>query len=171
MYFGHSLLQIEIFCHGYYAGLAAHRIREDAPIVGTFHFGEWLYRRFQWPHNCGWAQAIRRNFKSDEEAFERFFQLIDEYRTLRPETCAKVSLAPGHKPTGECTYGNGAWPLPPLRLEVCRYAPEEFYFLVEYYRESVDDRTSFVSEKAAFSHAERMWQVKPGEWARTSPCT
>ena len=64
------LSSIEIFCQGYYTGLAAHRIREDAPIVGTFHFGEWLYRRFQWSHNCGSVAGpvAQHGIKSNTEA-------------------------------------------------------------------------------------------------------
>jgi hypothetical protein len=164
MYFGRSLRPVEIFCDGYYAALSGHHVREDAPVIGTFHFGEWLYRRHQWPHSCGWAAAIQRNCASDEEAFDRFFQLLDEYRQLRPVVCAEVWLGAAHKPTGVCTYGSGAWPLPPTRLQVCRYEPEDFYFLVEYYPKCLDDRSTFVSLEAAFADAERLWQVKPEEW-------
>jgi hypothetical protein len=166
MYFGHSLSALETFCHGYYVALSTHRIREPAPVVGTFHFGEWLYRRFKWPHNCGWAQAIRRQCETDEEAFDKFFQLLEGYRRLRPVNCAAITLGPAHKPTGACTFGSGAWPLPPTRLEVYRYEPEDFYYLVEYYPGSMDDRSTFESLEAAFCHAERLWKINPAEWGR-----
>jgi hypothetical protein len=168
MYYGHSLCLLEIYCHGYYTALSIHGLSEhDAPKVSTFHFGEWLYRRFGWYHSCGWAQAIRRNLDSDEDAFDRFFQLIDEYRILRPVSYAAISLGPAHKPTGASTLGSGAWPLPPAKLEMCRYEPEDFYFLLAYYPACVDDRSTFASLEAGFSHVQRLWQVKPAEWSRT----
>src|SRR6185295_3056440 len=51
---GRSLRSLEQICDGYNAAIHVHRIREDVPKICTFHFGEWLYRRFRWPHNRGW---------------------------------------------------------------------------------------------------------------------
>lgn len=164
MYWGRSLPPIEIFCGGYYSALSAHHIRQPVPVVGNSHFGQWLYRRFKWSLNCGWAQAIRRHCETDEEAFDRFFALLEKYRQLRLVKYGAITLRATHKPTGACEFGSGAWPLPPTRLELYRYEPEDFYFLVEYYPDSMDDRVTFDSLELAFAHAERFWRIKPAEW-------
>lgn len=167
MYWGRSLPPLEIFCHGYYAALSTRHIQEPVPVVGTFHFGEWLYRRYKWPHACGWAEAIRTQCETDEEAFDKFFSLLEEYRQLRPVMYGVIALGPAHQPTGARTRGDGSWPLPPKRLEVYRYEPEDFYFLVEHYPDGMDDRSTFGSLELAFAHAERHWQIKSTEWDGT----
>jgi hypothetical protein len=166
MFLGRSLGPLEVFCHGYYAALSAYHIREPVPMVDAFHFGGWLNRRFQWSPVCGWAQAIRTHCKTDEEAFDKFFELIDEYRGLRPVKCAAITLGPDHKPPRNRASEIGVWPVPPTRLEVYRYVPEEFYFTVWYYPSCMDDRTTSSSLELALLHAEKLWQVKPEEWDR-----
>ena len=158
---------LEIFCDGYYAALSAHHIREPAPVVGTFHFGKWLHHRFEWSHNCGWAQAIRTHCETDEEAFDKFFELLEDYRQLRPVKYGEITLGAAHKPTGAATLGGGAWRLSPTRLEVYRYEPENFYFWVEYYPAGTDDRSTFDSLERAFAYAEQLWRIKPAEWDRS----
>jgi hypothetical protein len=167
MFLGRSLRPLENFCQGYYAALSGYHIRESVPNVDTFHFGGWLYRRFKGSYKRGWAQAIQTRCKTDEEAFDKFFELIEEYRRLRPVKCAAITLGPDHKPPRNRISEIGLWPLPPTRLEVYRYAPEEFYFMVWYYPSRMDDRTTFESLERALSHAEELWRIKPEEWDRT----
>jgi hypothetical protein len=167
MYWGPSLPPLEIYCHGYYAALSAHDIREPVPVVDTFHFGGWLRRRFKWSNKCGWAHAIRTHCETDEEAFDKFFELLADYRQLRPVKYGEITLRAAHKPTGAATLGGDAWRLAPTRLEVYRYEPEGFYFLLEYYPGRTDDRSTFDSLERAFAYAEQLWRIEPAEWGKS----
>jgi hypothetical protein len=75
-----SLDQLETICYGYSAALLVHRIEE----FGT-HFNErfrgFLWDHYEWSMSLGWASGIRRQYASNEEAFHRFFELLEEFKT------------------------------------------------------------------------------------------
>jgi hypothetical protein len=76
---GWSLRMLELICHGYSVALLTHGITEFGTQFNQ-KFGDFLLRRYDWSTCSGWAKAIRRNCDSDEEAFRRFFELLEQYR-------------------------------------------------------------------------------------------
>ncbi len=78
-----SLAELEAQCVGWEAGLRAHGIVE---LGGGFNVGfrDWLRAEYGMSVAGGWARAIRVGCSTDEEAWERFFALVDEFRGLPP---------------------------------------------------------------------------------------
>ena len=75
---GLSLGQLEAQCTGWSAALAAHGIDEFGSAFNT-RFRDWLRTTRGWSVSRGWAEAIRRQSKSDEAAWGMFFELLDEF--------------------------------------------------------------------------------------------
>ena len=76
---GHALADLENQCIGWEAALAAHGI-DEAGARFNARFRDWL-RAERGTSVCrGWAEAIRRDAASDEEAWETFFTLLDAFR-------------------------------------------------------------------------------------------
>lgn len=82
---------------GYCLALRNHHIQER---VSDFNreFGRYLYETKGWSASCGLSVAVRGASKSDEEAWELFWRLVDEFR---------VSLEVRHSPSHEDGSGNG----------------------------------------------------------------
>lgn len=75
---GRSLSHLESQCVGWEAALAAHGIAD--PGAGfSARFRDWLRETHGMSVARGWAEAIRRGAASDEEAWERFFTLLDQF--------------------------------------------------------------------------------------------
>jgi hypothetical protein len=77
-----SVDELECACRWCSIALGIHGIDE----VGTRfngRFSEYLQRRFDWGLACGWARAIRDHTAGKEVAFERFFELLEEFKHER----------------------------------------------------------------------------------------
>lgn len=77
---GHSLAELESQCIGWEAALATHAIADPGAGFSS-RFRDWLRATQGVGVARGWAEAIRRGAASDEEAWERFFTLLDEFQT------------------------------------------------------------------------------------------
>lgn len=76
---GHALAELESQCTGWEGALQAHSIAD--PGAGfSQRFRDWLRAEHGLSTARGWAEAIRRGAASDEEAWERFFTLLDAFR-------------------------------------------------------------------------------------------
>jgi hypothetical protein len=75
----HSLAELEAQCVGWEGALSAHAIAEPGDGFNR-RFRDWLRATHGMSVARGWAEAIRRDAASDEEAWERFFRLLDDYR-------------------------------------------------------------------------------------------
>jgi hypothetical protein len=74
-----SLDELERVCHGYVMALRAHGIEEFGSDFDE-RFDDFLRRRYEWDTSRGWAPAIRDQCPSDQDAFHRFFELLEEFR-------------------------------------------------------------------------------------------
>src|ERR1041384_8103551 len=74
-----SLVEIESILHGYSASLKSHRIRESGTEFNR-RVSDYLEQRCGWSLCRGWACAIREHSSSSKRAFDRFFDLLDEFR-------------------------------------------------------------------------------------------
>ncbi len=77
-----SLQDIELYLHGYDACLKLHMIDEidEDKIFEPHQFTYWLYKTFGWSGSQGFANAIIENTGSSYEAFDRFFELVKQYK-------------------------------------------------------------------------------------------
>ena len=93
--YAQSLWDLENVIHGYYTALGIHRIGESVPQMTPGHFGVWLHEKTAWSLNRGWARAIAENTEPDVEAvFQRFFESVDQFRTLKPIVTAELASVP-----------------------------------------------------------------------------
>ncbi|MCP2094564.1 hypothetical protein LV78_002537 [Actinosynnema pretiosum] len=74
-----SLSELEALLWGYGTALQVHGIAEPYPFNSSRAFSDWLRARFGWGMAPGWARAIEEH-AGDEEPFEVFFRLVEEYR-------------------------------------------------------------------------------------------
>lgn len=77
---GRRLYDLELLLNGYALALEMHGIGEPA---GDFQrtFSKYLADRFAWSTACGPSAAIREASQTDDEAWTRYFQLVDEFRS------------------------------------------------------------------------------------------
>jgi hypothetical protein len=74
-----SLDDLETMCRGYSIALGIHGIEE----FGTWfqqRFHEFLFQKYGWSMCLGWARGIRDHSGSAEEAFHRFFELVEKFK-------------------------------------------------------------------------------------------
>jgi hypothetical protein len=82
-----SLTKLAAYFRGY--DHALHDLRGE-PAHPFFHnFREWVVRRLQVPDYLGWEGAILQQCHSEREAFDRFWQLFDEYSAQNGEEAVK----------------------------------------------------------------------------------
>ncbi|MFP2926779.1 hypothetical protein ACLESO_16585 [Pyxidicoccus sp. 3LG] len=170
MYFA-TLRDLEMLLEGYSVATWVHSIDEGFTL-DCRHFNTWLRFRRGWSTACGWADAVTRNSRSEEEAAQMFFALVEEYRQLRPTVRARVRLKKHHRATGaRVVIGfNGRLEVPRV-IEVVQYAPEPLFFLRFHYgARRVDEHVLHDNGRDATSlRFAKRWvgeefQVRLAEW-------
>lgn len=78
-----SLAELETMCWGYAEALRRHGIKEFGTTFNE-RFRVWLWEKFEWGGSRGWAYAINAHSSSPEDAFERFFDLLEQFRKQAP---------------------------------------------------------------------------------------
>lgn len=76
---GRQLENLEFLIWGYRAAVDGHGI-VDGGAQALASFPEYLRTRFGWSMACGAIWAIRDSCGSDDEAWDRFWELLEEYR-------------------------------------------------------------------------------------------
>src|SRR5262245_16586861 len=78
-----QLYNLDMLLARYGLALEQHGIEER---VSSFHgeFGTYLRRRFAWSMSCGPIAAVRNASRDDDEAWERLWTLIEEFRDGLP---------------------------------------------------------------------------------------
>ena len=77
-----ELTRLHAFIVGYECGLARGGLtfREESPEFYGFH--DWIARRLGYAESTsGWYKMIRGRCASEREAFDRFYELLDEFRS------------------------------------------------------------------------------------------
>ena len=78
-----SLEVIETYLFGYEACLSVNDITED--VSGRHfkldEFNRWIYDTYGWSGSLGIAHAIAEHTSGRDEAFEKFFELVEQYRS------------------------------------------------------------------------------------------
>jgi len=140
--FAHSLAELENMIHGYYTALGVHRIGESVPQLTQGHFGVWLREKTGWSLSAGWAHAIVQNTQPDVEAeFQRFFEFVDQFRTLKLTVTATVTLTTEQQPTGKRRkHGHNGLMERPDEILAINYSPTSLNHLRHRYdKHYVDD--------------------------------
>ena len=77
-----SLAPLETLLHGYCACLHAHEIGEtyEGRRFDPCDFSAWLYDQKGWSGALGFANAIEQNCPRVDAAYDRFFDLVEEFR-------------------------------------------------------------------------------------------
>lgn len=79
MYLGRlDLDALHMFLAGYNAALVKHGIDSGESPPGEF--GRFIERRYGWPMDSGPFDAILANSASREEAWERFWRILEEFQ-------------------------------------------------------------------------------------------
>jgi hypothetical protein len=77
-----QLQNLELLLHGYAIALRHHRIYEPVEDFSR-EFAEYLYRTRGWSASCGPTAAIVDATANEQEAWDLFWKLVDEFRALR----------------------------------------------------------------------------------------
>jgi hypothetical protein len=73
-----QLRRMETLLDGYSIAIRVHTAPEPVPNF-VRSFSDWLRDRFQWDVSLGPIAAIERHSKDPEDAWKRFWTLVDEY--------------------------------------------------------------------------------------------
>jgi hypothetical protein len=107
--------------------------------------------------------------QSDEEAYQTYFRLLDEYRRCRSVELARL---PGsmvrHRPSFQIVNGKTVPYTPPTpdAVTLGRYEPSEVYFVAQVFGERTETFYDSVqpSAEAAMAVAEKWWSIDPAAW-------
>lgn len=75
-----QLENLEQLLTGYTLALRQHDIQEHV-VDFNQEFGSFLWKTKGWSASCGPVAAIRERSATDEDAWELFWRLVDEFRT------------------------------------------------------------------------------------------
>ena len=82
MYLGkRSITALFHFLGGYHFAESIHGIECDPPLPRDFH--DWVARNLQFSESTsGWIGMILKRVPDEAAAFDRFYELLDEYRRV-----------------------------------------------------------------------------------------
>ncbi|HVJ19815.1 MAG TPA: hypothetical protein VM686_30575 [Polyangiaceae bacterium] len=109
-------MELETMLAGYYSSLALHGIVEPVPGM-SHHVRAWLYCTTGWSTSAGWAPALRQHSRG-KDPLALFFQLVNQYKALRPDVRLSVARRGSARTTDR-----------PTRIDIIRYAPTRLHFL------------------------------------------
>jgi hypothetical protein len=125
-----SLRDFRAFCCGYESACKVHRIEDDAThLPRDFH--DWVaYRTHFRESTAGWCNMICSVTNSAAEAFDRFFELLDEYNNRQPHVIARClnSRRVYETPKGE--DGTGGVIRYPASIALITYTDDPGFFVV-----------------------------------------
>lgn len=98
MYTGeHSLKSIRCFLEGYRHAIELHGLSRDADaflVANEFH--DWVaYRLHFYESTSGWSSMILGRTETEQNAIDRFFELLAEFKTRTPHVVARLAGCKG----------------------------------------------------------------------------
>lgn len=130
MYFGRkSLSAFHSFLIGYGMACYRHGIANDLglDIPGDFH--DWVaYRTHFKESTSGWCNMILSTTKSEEEAFDRFFELLEDHAARKPHVVAR--LLNFEKTCLSCSGGESRTLKYPNSIALITYTDDPGFFAV-----------------------------------------
>lgn len=127
MYFGSkSLTAFYHFLTGFQMGCCSYQVAEDRlglEIPSDFH--DWVaYRTHFRESTLGWCNMIVATTESEEAAFDRFFELLEEHSARVPRLVAEII-----GPTSSAfRYGQSCVIPPPERVRLVKYTEDPGFF-------------------------------------------
>jgi hypothetical protein len=89
-----SLYAFRHFWGGYSAALMDHGIQDSTECLIPSDFHDWVAYRLHFREaTSGWYRMIRHHSQNEAEAFDRFYQLLDEYHTREEHIVAKYEFS------------------------------------------------------------------------------
>lgn len=88
-----TLTSIDQFLSGYSFALMSHDISTDHdPLILPREFHDWVAYRLHFDEaTSGWCNMICKRANSDQQAIDRFFQLLAEFKDRTPHTVARLT--------------------------------------------------------------------------------
>jgi len=134
-----SIKSLSTYLAGYESCLELHSISEKG--VPLFkHFGGWLKINFDWNLSYGWAHAITENIDKQQDPFQKFYLLVNEFRKLQPEVVSTIKSPLNQKPITIIQEKKDENLIPsPKKIQIIRYIPENLFFLRFLYTKKHED--------------------------------
>jgi len=170
MYFGSkSLKALEGHIYGYQTALQVHKIEEERFFYST-HFNEWLLYSRKVGSKCsimGWANYLIEISEDEGKAFDKFFELYDEFMMLQPVSKKYVQLD-GIKKRSKEYYELNPWhehaPIP-VSIELMQYVPDKLYYLKYHYQDgALVDRNIWKTLKSAINNVHWEFGIGVKRW-------
>jgi len=80
-----SLTALHHYIEGYHHALASYPDRDQMRLTLPADFTDWVSHRLHFPDpTIGWSAMILRTSPNEEAAFDRFFELLEDYYTHHP---------------------------------------------------------------------------------------
>lgn len=156
MYLGSkSLTALYHFLGGYQLACSLHRIKDDhLGLRIPYDFHDWVaYRTHFRESTSGWCRMVVATSSSEEEAFDRFFELLKEHSERVPQLVAELI----HPVSNSWTSRNGESYLVPApeKFRIVTYTDDPGFFALHDSEEWADRFHPFLSW---------MWGLSGGEW-------
>lgn len=138
-----SIQDLAALIQGYYVALQLHGIVETVPEMGR-HFNLWVCSKKGWSPVAGWTSGITNIAPSFEEHFDLFFELVDEYRQLRPVVVRRLVIDAQKYPASKgVVIGLGQNRESPMIVEAIQYQPEPLHFFRYHFASRIVDDWAF----------------------------
>ena len=125
-----SLTGLSDFLEGFRLACVQHSV-EDKGLGALVpkDFNEWVaYRTHFRESTSGWRRMILATTKSEEDAFDRFFDLLEEHSSRKPMIVAEFI---GPESNARRIEGNEEIPIPaPERIQIVKYTDDPGFFAV-----------------------------------------
>ena len=88
----YSLKSLGTYLDGYRFAMEMHGLLDRSdPFLIPYEFHDWVaYRLHFYESTSGWVNMIRDRTSSEQEAIERFFGLLDEFKVRTPKVVARI---------------------------------------------------------------------------------
>lgn len=141
-------------------------VEVDAGDPCFWRFSRWITGRV-----CGMSPTLPWDWMDEEwgneQAFDKFFELLDEYRTCK-SVCLSRAILREHEPTfyyRKSIDGELLKPGKPLEVCIAQFAPSEVYYLLEVY---VGRQEEYFPYQKSIDEVKELaksrWRVSEDEW-------